>query len=193
MKRRKAKHGRPRQHGFTIESTAVHEAAHAVVHVRLGTPLLSVDIKPRKIATQKGMLMSAGYTQMEPGYSERWRRQLPDPEAHFRLENVAVGIAAGIVADTLVNGLKIGDTSHRGDLESIVHIAYWLGVEHPESSDVFREWLADRYAAAAEVLTRNESAAWKHVTEHLVNLKTLSGTDVARLISEADLPATASG
>ena len=85
---------------------AKHEAAHAVVSVRLDLPLASTDIKQRVITTSDKMpslregyvAFSSGFTTLVEGPVAAWEEPVPDPDAVAARRSFAGQTAAGIVA-----------------------------------------------------------------------------------------------
>ena len=86
------------------QASARHEAAHAVVAVRVGLPLVSTDIRRGGdrlgIVRPKGVrIVSLGLTDLTHGYTEGLRARLPSHEAQQGFWNLAAMSAAGIIAE----------------------------------------------------------------------------------------------
>ena len=104
----------------------MHEAAHAVVAVRLGLPLVYTSIRgggagddaisadAQRTARPGGKLVAAGHSVLERGALAQWEAVLPDPQARANLEKVSVYTAAGIVAEAKM-GAALHDEGNRND------------------------------------------------------------------------------
>ena len=80
--------------------SARHEAAHAVVAVRLGLPLVSVDIHLDPMEMPDGTsIVTAGFTALDQTITHQWTVSLPDSHAVERITAIATQIAAGCVAE----------------------------------------------------------------------------------------------
>lgn len=162
---------------------ARHEAAHAVVSVRLGLPLESTDIL-RRIEPYPGRqgleVLSTGYTTLPEGTAEAWAGQLPDPEARRNLESLAVQCAAGVVAE-MAGGGKSNDIAHRTDLESMIQIAGNLGIGMSTDQRAVKDWMQDCVGRAAGALFADNGVAWDRVTDALLGRGHLTGDDVRAL------------
>ena len=183
MRRTKAKKAR----AAAVRADARHEAAHAVVSVRLGLPLASTDIAKRTVTSQFGRegFASAGYTAIEPGSAERWTSELPADSARANLEAFAAQAGAGVVAE-LVRGGELDDPAHRGDLQDIVQIAAVLGLGESSNDPAIRDFMTRSIKRAGEALDRDGGRAWDIITEALMEKKALTGDQVRYLIQYAD-------
>jgi len=170
--------------------TARHEAAHAVVGVRLNLPLAYSSVRSEVIAEggseggrcsyTKDKFLSVGYTALVEGSSEAWIKVLPDPEARERLEAMALQTAAGIAADA-ESDLKLGDVSHQEDLQALVQIAGALGIGISTEELAVREWMSRALQAAGVLLQRVDTgAAWDRVRVTLARKRYLTGAQVRR-------------
>ena len=97
MKRAKAKRAKSEAKPEERANSARHEAAHAVVGVRLGLPLASTDIRWRVFGTPDMMPslsknqigLASGYTTLVEGTARGWEDALPDPAARDSIERLA--------------------------------------------------------------------------------------------------------
>jgi hypothetical protein len=185
-RRTRAKKAKPR------DDDAVHEAAHAVVSVRLGLPLASTDIlkrgrinHPGGVPTGYQALESAGYTTLEPGSADRWVDELPDPAARASLEALAAQAAAGIVAE-LSRGAKLDDPAHYDDRYGVVAIAGVLGLGTSSVEQPVRDFIVASIERAKDVLLQDDCRAWNTVANALLERKTLTGDEVLYLVQFTD-------
>lgn len=150
-----------------------HEAAHAVVGVRLGMTLVSVDIKPRKLQGAYGRIaMSCGYTSYE---LSTLIEQLGRTEAH---RACAVFAAAGIVAER-----EHGDGDRHAtadDVEGVVRHGTAAGITAADRA-VF---LADAINQAAHLLSLDGGTAWLRVRSALRLQRSLSPARVEALVRQ---------
>jgi hypothetical protein len=164
---------------------AKHEAAHAVVAVRLGLPLGSTDIIERQQVLGAGgdTINSQGYTTLREGTVRPWLEALPDAEARRNLEAFAAQGAAGIVAER-----DLGSTDDhpviQEDLTAVIGVARWLGLGSDRSELPVRRFIAQATTRAEEALREDDGAAWERVAEALAERRSLSGDEVRRLVSE---------
>lgn len=167
--------------------SAKHEAAHAVVSVRVGLPLASTDIRQRRQVEGNGstLVNSAGFTTLEPGTTSRWRDALPDQEAITSLTLFGTQAAAGIVAD-INAGLRLGDVSHLDDVQQLVQIAGILGIGESNEDPAVCEWMAARVKDAGAALISDDGAAWDRVRVALARKRCLTGDEVLSLVQLAD-------
>lgn len=164
-------------------SDARHEAAHAVVSVRLGLPLAYTCIGMDPSRPRYGVsvdTVSVGYTSLEEGCGEAWRAALPDETARKALESLAVQTAAGIVAD-LDEGLPLGHVSHAEDMEGIIQIAGVLGFDLSTSEPAVQAFMRNAFVRATLILSQDDGAAWNRVCAALVKRRRLTGALVAAL------------
>jgi hypothetical protein len=173
---------------------ARHEAAHAVVSVRLGLPLAYTTIRPGTDAiisphAQRTMpsgvkLVSVGYTTLDPGTVERWQAALPDPEARANVQAVAVKTAAGMVTEA-ESGADVFDAADRGDFVELLQAAAVLlrtPFQENDPPPAVRAWCAARLTDAETLLHVDGGAAWERVTVALLREKHLSGDEVRALV-----------
>lgn len=156
---------------------AKHEAAHAVVSVRLGLPLASMDIMVRRGAIgSSGLISSFGCTTLVPGTAQDWI----DTENHEALRSLAVQGAAGMAADRY-GDRSWNDPGHDDDLHGIVRIAGFLGLGESSEDPAVQEFIADSYKRAADILI-DSFDAWNRVISALLERRQLSGDDVRALV-----------
>ncbi|MSR23011.1 MAG: hypothetical protein EXR92_05645 [Gemmatimonadetes bacterium] len=173
---------------------ARHEAAHAVVSVLLGLPLVTTDIRRRTAGgdvavpatrSRNGEVgISIGATVLEEGAASAWRDALPNPAARDCLERLGVQIAAGVVAE-LERGVKMEAPEHRTDLFDMVQVAGVLGVGRSSDDPAVQEWMSSRVMLAGEILFADDGAAWDRVAAALLRKKVLTGDQVRSLVGEA--------
>lgn len=174
---------------------ARHEAAHAVVSVRLGLPLESTSIRRELITASSGRpssvplrpgeaFVSAGYTTLVNGTTEQWVRALPDATARESLKNFGAQAGAGIVAE-MRRGAVLSDVSHRDDVQQLVQIAGILGIGTSTAEPEVRQWIAERIAVAEAVLQDDGGASWDRVAATLARKQILSGDQVRALVYES--------
>lgn len=165
---------------------AMHEAAHAVVSVRLGLPLESTDIIEREEAVGaagKTIGVSQGFTTLREGTVRPWLEALPDEGARRNLEAFGAQGAAGIVAERYL-GSADDHPAIQEDLTAVVIVAGWLGLGKDAAEPPVRRFVAQATARAEEVLMQDGGAAWDRVTEALIERRALSGDDVQHIVSE---------
>ena len=185
----------------TDRSTARHEAAHAVVAVRLDLALSytsiqrgtaagdgSIRAEAQRTAPPGKVLVSAGVTVLERDPLARSEAAFPNPQARAHLEKVPVYQAAGIVAEAKM-GVGLHDEANRNDLDYLMRQAETLlGItfNHADSPPAVREWLAAQIKEADRVLHVDGGAAWDRVMAALLRKNDLIGDEVRALVAEAD-------
>lgn len=176
-------------------ATAFHEAAHAVVSVRLGLPLASTDIRQRVVGSdsmpslREGQVgISSGYTTLVEGSSQAWLEALPDPDARDKLERLAVQAAAGVVAEIWLGG-QPGDPACRDDLQQVVQIGGMLGMGDSNLDPAMQEWMSNCVSRASDVLLTEseEDDAVHRVADALLEREYLTGDDVRQIIAAEEL------
>jgi hypothetical protein len=169
---------------------ARHEAAHAVVAVRLGLPLAFTSVQRRVLSpgdrtnlsrAPGDVVVSAGYTTLEEGAQERWRAALPSEEARQQLTAATTMAAAGIAADAMVH-LPFGHVSHWDDLAAILHRAHVLGIGDSDADPAVRAWGAERVEEAGQILEADDGVAWDRVTAALRRKKRLTVDQVLCIV-----------
>jgi hypothetical protein len=196
----KRKHRRKAKKAQTkVLDDACHEAAHAVAAIRLGLPLdytsigslgesamkKELDIFGRGDLPADFTLRSVGYTTYIEGTMQGWVDALPAESARQSLEAASAETAAGIVAETRMGG-KPGDLACRSDVRSLVAVAAALGIGRSTEEPKVREFIADAYERAAEVLFEDDGRGWDAVTLALAEHRYLSGDAVAAILQECD-------
>lgn len=157
---------------------ARHEAAHAVVGVRLSLPLASTEIGYVKHEGRGG----TGLTALVEGSTDGWNRE-PDGRAKF--ERYTVQIAAGICAE-VERGAGIDAPENARDLHEILQVADGFGVGGSFDDLAVRAWLVGQVEAARKILYRDDGRAWERVTVNLLRKRKLSAAEVRALVVESD-------
>lgn len=169
---------------------ARHEAAHALVAVRLGLVVISTDTRVRRVPGTN--LESAGCTELGDGPRE-WLANRTDPTARERLAACAIEAAAGCAADVR-RGLSLGHISHKGDIRYMVEMALALGIAQSKADPAVEPWAAEQVRIADAVLASvDDGAAWDRVAVALERKRILTGTEVCGLVfgsTPADAPPT---
>ena len=165
------------------KTNARHEAAHAVVAIRLGLPLdstsaLREDESPDVSEIQsrgREMVGTVGHTRFPPEAVSQWVRALPNPSAVDMLERMATMAAAGIETERIRG--TTSDVPNSGDVEQILAIAAHLG----RSPEEFKTACASR---AFAVLRQDKGAAWHRVTEALHRERRLTAEQVRTIMGD---------
>lgn len=178
---------------------ARHEAAHAVVAVRLDLPLLYTSIVPGGAGddsisddTRKtgrgGKLSTAGHTKLERYRLAQWKAALPDSNAYANLEMVSVETAAGVVAENNKGAALDHGGSHNDLVQLMQQASILLGVKFSltDPPRVVTQWLTAQLNDASELLQADGGVAWDRVTAALLRKKHLSGDEVRVLVGQAD-------
>jgi hypothetical protein len=152
---------------------ARHEAAHSVVAVRLGLPLLQTDIKRRTFPLGDGRLgLSHGFTEVDP--AETAHRQ-SDPTYLMARATFA---AAGAAAEHL-SGTPVGHVAYANDVDAVVGSAKALGV----SDDDLPTFIIDRANEAIDLLHVDDGVAWDRVAIALQRKRVLTGDEVRKIVA----------
>lgn len=173
----------------TKMENARHEAAHAVVAVRCGLPLLSTDIKRRTgqrfhdPSRTAANVDSLGLTQLDKGFElawdQAWKKGGVDLTELLRCS--AVYGAAGVIAD-LEMGLQLGHPGHADDLFGIDRYARKAGCLTPQEVAAYRDSAME---AARELLMNCDTgAAWDRVRVALLRKEALSGKEVEQMVGD---------
>jgi hypothetical protein len=162
-----------------------HEAAHAVVSVRLKLPLASVDIRSRRVPDGHRVLTTTGLVAMQEGAVAAWAQALPALDARNRIVEYATQAAAGPVADQ-GSAIKPDDLGASVDWQQIFEMAVALGIGPTVNDPMVKAWALERTRAAAAILNDDGGAAWDRVRFALARRKSLTGDEVRRLIDESD-------
>ncbi len=139
---------------------ARHEAAHAVVAIRLGLPLAFTTIRHGDVVQgfTEGKLRSVGYT--------------------------SLAVAAGIVSE-YGRGKARNLHAISGDQRDLLQAASILLGVNFESNNVpenVREWCAEQFKKAEAILYADDGAAWDRTRVALLRRKYLSGDEVRKLV-----------
>lgn len=168
------------------KQAAGHEAAHALVAIRLGLPLASVDIRRRhKTIGRSGNADSMRNTGLVIGTVQSWVDQLPDYEARANLVANAAVAAAGVVVE-INYGFPFGHYSQHDDIEAMVQMASVLGVGTSREEPAVHEFISDAMETASATLTDSDDTnrMWSHITGALYGAGYLSGDRVRELITD---------
>jgi hypothetical protein len=174
------------------KEVAFHEAAHAVVGVRLGLPLASVDIRARGAeqldayvheATLPGRPVTSaeGGAVLVPGAVEQWNETITDLDTRDRFVRLAAMAAGGVVAE-MEMGKGVNDPAHRADIVSIVHIAATLGIGRATVEKPVENFINAAFKRAAEVLNEDGGRGWRAVAAALLKSETLSADEVGAVL-----------
>jgi len=148
-------------HDFT--TTALHEAGHAVAHMRLGIRQDAVSIQPND---EKKTL---GYCSAE-GLEHVWDREGAEPQALALYAGYAALLAAGYPQEVAEHGAW-------GDFEQAEQLIEYWGIGTPE------EWRAK----SVEFMARPENvAAVRRLADGLMQYKTIDGQLIDLFIAVAD-------
>lgn len=176
---------------MSLRANARHAAAHAVVGIRLGLPLVSVDVRLRQSVRAGATLFSAGHATYEQGCVERWEKALLVDalrgEARARLQTYAIQLAAGLYAEGM-GGTTSASTEE--DLAEMARLARTLtAVEAAVTAspvgnahEVGRAWGRALIRRAHEELERDAGAAWDRVRFALERKRGLDGAEVRALV-----------
>lgn len=142
--------------------TAIHEAAHAVLAVRLGLPLLSCNLRPP-------------ITHLEPG--AKGDADTNDDNDFFRA--YAIYASGGMVSEITFPDKRVdAKEAYDGDLNDVLTAAARTGVEYEQAS----RWSMDRVEEAKRILDADGRKAWLHVASALEKRGTLSAEEVRVIV-----------
>lgn len=161
----------------SMAASASHEAAHAVVGVRLGFTLNTVDIRVRAEQDASGRtFVSSGYTSFFlAGLSERLGVQ-------GALRARAVFAAAGIVAERALG--SVDPTVVTDDVNGIRKCAQALGMVDRPDDPTFVAFFADILNEATEHLYADGGKAWARVRVELKKRYELAPKKVIELVGQ---------
>ena len=169
---------------------ALHEAAHAVVAIRLGLPLASTDIESRPITDISGhgipddvVVTQGGLTTLTEGTIDALLAALPGSTAREGLEAVGVMIAAGVEAE-IRGGVTAHDVRCRSDVYDLVVLARVLGIGNSTGDPPVVAWMHALNVRAWGFLRQDGKAAWHRVAAALIQRRSLSGVEVEELVSK---------
>ena len=161
-----------------LESTAYHEAGHAVMDYLFRTRLLSITIEP---STDTEGQCSFGGTgpNFQPEFQTGHRTRV-------RLEAIAMRALGGAVAQELFTGRRPVRSSWRSDRENAMDAISYLTGDNREL-EAYLTWLLVRTEAALR-----SPLKWQMVTslaQSLLDRPTLTGHEARAIIrSAADRP-----
>lgn len=174
---------------MSSESYARSAAAFAVVAVRRGLPLESVDtfytIAPVNLGPgeDERPAVAGSCAKLVDGEAEAWVDALPDPAAVAKLTDLATMAAALCVSESR-EGRMPGDGIGQGDaIYTMYIIAEGLDFEDREERN---RWLIQRLLDAHAILVQDGEAAWVRVRLELEKRGYLTGEEVRALIAESD-------
>src|SRR5260221_12686304 len=123
-----------------VRFAAIHEAAHAVLAIRLGLPLLSCDLRPP-------------ITHLEPG--AKGDADTNDDNEFFRA--YAIHASGGMVSEITFPDKRVdAKEAYDGDLNDVLTAAARMGVTYEQAS----RWSMDRVEEAKKILDADERKAW---------------------------------
>jgi hypothetical protein len=169
-----------KSHGTTTlsmlrDSAAYHEAAHAVVAVRVGFSLTQLHIQQRRIQGQNGAsALSNGYTEI-------------DVSSLVGVDDIEVLLrrmlyAAAPVLLELSRGSDVAEAC-ASDVASLHEYLACLDLPEAQAEALFR-WAT---IAAASILMQDDGAALNAVTAALRQRRFLRPSQVVSLIRESDM------
>lgn len=180
-----ATHGKaPAGTSFSSSPTlvAAHEAAHAVVALRLGFKVTSLEIIPRNVRLKDGSTISVDGTT----YIDRASFVCADAIEVLLREMLFTAAPIELEAKAHKEGTLVGCLN---DIEFLEASITSLRLKRSHAEDL-RSWL---WTAAASILAQDEGAAWVAVTLELQERRSLSSARLRRLIRESDARRTARG
>jgi hypothetical protein len=177
---------------------ARHEAAHAVVGVRLGLPVKFATIRRAPMDAAMNSRMgregnSEGRVEIDstvfPSAKAGGPLTVAAREAHERL---AVQTAAGILVEYRRGGVGAMVGAGSADIAAMLETANILGIVSvpigatvdPATLPDFQPWMNDCVNRAAAILESDDGAAWDRVRMALERKRFLSGTELRTLIGD---------
>jgi hypothetical protein len=159
------------------KSDALYCAAQAVVAIRLGLPLLSVDLVQGTVQRDGYLITKSASADLVPGTAQRWQEALSDPASRQGLTNMASMAAAACIAED-VEGRHPGDIGGHDAVRQIKALALALGIPASEVPG----WVAARISDAHALLRQDEGAAWDRVRIALKRKGRLTAAEVRSLV-----------
>ena len=183
---------------------AKHEAAHAVVAVRLGLPLAYATIRPWPLTpslnnARLGLPSDSetwlgGHYALVEGAVESWEKDLQssDPAARDAARKefiqyaavISAGIGATVESKRRPSWL---DIAHQGDIHDFMLVAGLLGVGRKFKTPAVQSFLNSSLIRAQIDLQKMDAGkAWDRVTTALFRKKHLTGDEIKKIITESD-------
>jgi hypothetical protein len=171
------------------KSYARSAAAFAVVGVRLGLPLESVDTIPQITLAQinpeeeERKAVAGSCARLVESELDAWIDALPDPAAVARLTDVAT-MAGALCISEGKEGRTVKDSLGAHTAAYMMReIARGLDHDDPEER---KRWVEQRVLDALMILVQDGEAAWNRIRSELEQRGYLSGEEVRALIAESD-------
>jgi hypothetical protein len=174
------------------QSYARSAAAFAVVGVRLGLPLESVDTIPQitlaQINPEEGerKAVAGSCARLVESELDAWVDALPDPAAVARLTDVAT-MAGALCISEGKEGRTVKDSLGAHTAAYMMwEIARGLDHDDPEERN---RWVEQRVLDALMILVQDGEAVWNRIRSEPEQRGYLSGEEVRVLIAESDAEA----
>jgi hypothetical protein len=171
------------------QSYARSAAAFAVVGVRLGLPLESVDTIPQITLAQvnpeeeERKAVAGSCARLVESELDAWIDALPTPAAVARLTDVAT-MAGALCISEGKEGRTVKDSLGAHTAAYMMwEIARGLDHDDPEER---KRWVEQRVLDALMILVQDGEAAWNRIRSELEQRGYLSGEEVRALIAESD-------
>jgi hypothetical protein len=152
---------------MTRSSDARSCAAQAIVAIRQGLPLISVDLT-------HGTHQKPASAHLEPGTAERLIGLLPSPEAVQQLTGLALMCAAVCVAEE-VEGRTVGDVGQHDAVRQIWGVGATLRVPDGDA------WFLDCLDRARTMLAEND-ALWDRLRVTLERKKRMTADEIRAML-----------
>lgn len=155
--------------------TARHEAAHAVVAVRIGLPLTGLHIQQRVVH------FSSGETSLVNGIASVDANALQHMDPTDRFMRLMLFSAAPILMEGATGSVDAENFCEH-DIRALVGFVEALGLPKQQSRDVF-DWAMN---SAAHVLMQDDGDAWRLVSAELRLRRFLTPARVMGVIKDSD-------